>query len=316
MIHEIQAEDDAIGMRLDTFLESKIAQCSRSLVAKQIKAGRCEIHPGKPKASWKLRGNEHIKIEVPDIESLDIVAEDIALDILFEDEDLLIINKAAGMVVHPAVGHVRGTMMNAALFYAEKNAHEKWVPLLVHRLDAETSGLVMVAKNAHTHVAMQDLFKQRIIKKTYIALCHGSPRADYFENHSAIGRHPKDFRKRFAYPVDSQRAKSARTHFHVRQRCEDYVVIEVHPHTGRTHQIRVHAQECGHPILADKVYGRSNRWPLHGGGDQVLQRHGLHAWRLCFPYKGVENLTVFAPVPADMHYYLHSDIIPLDAEHG
>ena len=315
MIHELQASAVHIGLRLDVWLEQSLEGCSRSLVTKQIKAGRCQIEPGKAKASWKLRGNEKVTIEVPEMEKLDIVAESIDLDVLYEDDVLVVVNKAPGMVVHPAVGHTRGTLLNALMGYAA----DAWQPLLVHRLDADTSGLILVAKNQQTHAYFQEQFKERKVYKKYLALCHGQAKADYFEHHGWIGRHPKDFRKRFVYPEGYEHAKQARSDFWVRERHPDYCVLEVRIHTGRTHQIRVHLQDKGHPLLADATYGRSNCWPLNSTDDQsagVLRRHGLHAWQLRIQHPSGELLELSCPIPADLAHWLQTDLKPLDGLHG
>ena len=313
MIHELLASESETGMRLDVWLEQCLEGCSRSLVAKQIKAGRCTIVPGKAKPAWRLRGNEQVTIEVPEIESLDVIAENIPIDILYEDDDLLLVNKKAGMVVHPAIGHPRGTLLNAVLHYAQ----DQWQPLLVHRLDADTSGMIIVAKHKTAHEMLQNQFKERIVVKKYLALAHGAPKADYFESFAWIGRHPKDFRKRFAFPADHAKAKSAQSDFRVRERHQDYVALEVRIYTGRTHQIRVHLQDLGYPLLADGVYGRHEQWPINGGAEDVLQRQALHAWSLRFkqPSSG-EDLHFICPIPKDLQTWLQNEIQPLDAEHG
>ena len=314
MIHELQAQLADKDTRLDVWLEQQLAGCSRSLVAKQIKAGRCQINPGKAKPAWRLRGDETIIIEVPEIEALDIVAEEISLDILFEDDDFLLINKAAGMVVHPAIGHPRGTLLNALLFYAA----EQWQPLLVHRLDADTSGLLLVAKHKQAHEALQQQFKDRSVIKKYLALAHGLPKADFFESRAWIGRHPKEFRKRYAFKEEHPKAKHAHSDFRVRERHQDYVVLEVRIYTGRTHQIRVHLQDLGHPILADAVYGRQGHWPLNDDTSaHVLRRQALHAWFLRFQHPlSDETMQFVCPIPADLRVWLKNDLETLDAAHG
>lgn len=313
MIHELKVDDAAKDLRLDVWLEQQLPGCSRSLVAKQIKSGHCTMSSGKLKPSWRLRGDEQITIEVPEMELPDISPEDIPIDILYEDNDLLVVNKTAGMVVHPAIGHPRGTLLNALLFYAK----EEWQPRLIHRLDADTSGIILIAKNAGMHEAMQDLFKQRSINKRYLAICHGSPKADYLECYAWIGRHPKDFRKRFAYPAEHPRAKEAHSDFRVRERHQDYVVIEAKIYTGRTHQIRVHLKELGHPILADGVYGRQAYWPLQEDAQPRIERQALHAWFISFDDPRDQKRRQFkAKIPSDLQVWLQNEIEPLDPEHA
>lgn len=305
MIHELRADAAARDLRLDVWLEQQLEGCSRSLVARQIKAGRCTMSAGKVKASWRLRGDEQITIEVPDIEDSAVLPEDMALDILHEDEDLLVLNKSPGTVVHPAVGHQHGTLLNGLLGYAAG----AWPPLLVHRLDADTSGLLLVAKKQSAQAMLQQAFKERQIRKIYLACCHGSPRADYFEAHGWIGRHPKDFRKRAVFPAEHPKAKVARSDFRVRQRHEHHCVLEVRIHSGRTHQIRVHLQDTGHPVLADGVYGRSD----HFGN---VRRQALHAWQLRFPHPSGTDMQLTCPIPDDLAGLLHLPLEPLDAAHG
>lgn len=313
MIHELHSKLEDKDTRLDVWLEQKLDGCSRSLVAKQIKAGRCRIEPGKAKPAWRLRGNETVVIEVPEIEPIDILAEDISLEIIYEDADLLVINKPAGMVVHPAIGHPRGTLLNALLHYAQ----EVWQPCLVHRLDADTSGLIVVAKHKQAHEALQQQFKDRTVIKKYLALAHGLPKADFFESRAWIGRHPKDFRKRYAYDAEHPKAKHAHSDFRVRERHQDYATLEVRIYTGRTHQIRVHLQHLGHPILADGVYGRQAYWPLNQDSEHTLHRQALHAWSLRLQHPQTnKDLQFTCPIPSDLRVWLKSDLETLDAAHG
>ena len=265
------------------------------------KNGLCTIEgikAHKVKPSLKLKGGESIAIEVEELPDLEAVPEDIPLEILHEDDDLVVVNKAAGMVVHPAIGHPRGTLINALLGRYHLHGGEPSRPGLIHRLDADTTGIIAVARNQAALAFYQDRFRERSVKKTYLALIHGSPMSDFLEHAGHLGRHPKDFRKRAVLAEDHSGAKSAYTHFVVRGRYEGYSIIEAHPKTGRTHQIRVHAADLGHPILADAVYGRSDRFPVNG--TPRIRRQALHAWKLALPQPDGSTLTLSAPIPQDI----------------
>ncbi len=309
MIHELQADESVIDMRLDVWLERELEGCSRSLVARLIKSGNCNMAPGKLKPGWRLRGDEHVRIEVPEAESLDIVAEEGPLEVLYEDDDLLVLNKPPQQVVHPAIGHVRGTLMNAVAWRAEQAG---WQAGLIHRLDEDTSGIICVAKSAAVLAACQESFRERRVKKRYVALVHGRPKADVFDNNKAIGRHPKDFRKR-ALVEDG---KASYTSFVVRERHEDYAVLEARPTTGRTHQIRVHVLDCGHPVLADRTYSRSDVFPVsENSSGPHLTRQGLHAWYLKIPHPQGGVLEIIAPPPVDMATFIETDDLrPLELD--
>lgn len=313
MLHELIVDPTERGERLDVVLERRLDGCSRSLVARCIKEGRCRIDPGKTKPGYRLRGGEHIVIEVPEIEPLEAVPEDLPLSILWEDEHYLAIDKTPGMVVHPAIGHPRGTLVNALLGYLGHQGGGLR-PGLIHRLDADTSGVILVAKDPTALAAAQDAFRRRQVKKCYCALLAGRPRADTWGVDAWLGRHPKDFRRRAVLPADSRNAKTASTRFVVRQQADGYAVAEARPHTGRTHQIRVHAAHGGHPILADAVYGRSRQWPLSPRPEQpVLQRQALHAWRLRLQHPLDDSeLDLQAPIPADLQAWVEPGLTPLD----
>lgn len=302
MLHELSVPMDAAGVRLDVWLEQQLDGCSRSLVARCIAAGRCAVAPGKAKAGFRLRGGEAVAIEVPEVEPLDLVAEDIPLLVLYEDAELVVLNKVPGMVVHPAVGHRRGTLVNALLgrYGRELSGGEPWRPGLIHRLDADTSGVIAVARTASALAYYQQAFQERRVRKRYLALLAGAPRTDHLCCDGALGRHPKDFRKRAVLAAGHAGAKPASTTFVLRHRADGYVVAEARPYTGRTHQIRVHAAYLGHPILADAVYGRSSRWPLNPGGGPAITRQALHAWELVLPRPQGGELRLQAPIPTDL----------------
>ena len=193
VLHDLTVPSEAAGTRLDVFLEGALAGCSRSLVARCIKEGRCAITPGKAKPGYAVRGGECIAIEVPEVEPMEARPEDIPLTVLHEDDHLIAIDKPAGMVVHPAVGHLRGTLVNALLGrWQGLPAATAWRPGVIHRLDADTSGVILVAKTVAALDACQDAFRRREVRKRYLALVHGRPRADVFEHRGAIGHHPRD----------------------------------------------------------------------------------------------------------------------------
>ncbi len=271
--------------------------------------------PLKAKAGYFLDGGENVALEVPEVEPMEAVPEDLPLSILHEDERLIVLNKAPGMVVHPAIGHHRGTMVNALLYrYGTTLASgEGWRPGIIHRLDAETSGVIAVARDDAALRYVQEAFKARTVRKRYLALVAGTPKADFLENTKWIGRHPKDFRKRAIRVEGEGDAKEAQTTFLVHARCNGYSVVEARPRTGRTHQIRVHLADLGHPILADATYGRARTWPLNPPVDAsapCLRRHALHAWTLELPHPDGHLLTITAPLPADLQPWLPAGITP------
>jgi 23S rRNA pseudouridine1911/1915/1917 synthase len=314
MLHEVTVPSEAAGSRLDTYLETQLESCTRSLIARLIKQGLCTVSPGSAKPGYFLRGGEHIALEVPDIEPMEAVPEDIPLSILHEDEHLIAIDKPAGMVVHPAIGHLRGTLVNALLgrYGHRPSGGEAWRPGVVHRLDAQTSGVIVVARTPQALVSLQEAFKARTVLKRYLALAAGKPRADFLECDRWLGRHPTDIRKRAAVAPDAKDAKEAYTSFVVLERHDGYAALEARPRTGRTHQIRVHLAALGHPVLADGIYGRAAQWPLNAKADTTpaLRRHGLHAWTLELPHPAGGLLSLSAPIPADLQPWIGTAIAP------
>src|ERR1043165_260220 len=303
MLHQLTVPREAAGQRLDVWLESVLDGCTRSLISRLIKDGRCVVEPGAAKAGYFLKGGERVALEVPELEPMDAVPEDIPLTILHEDRHLIAIDKAAGMVVHPAIGHARGTLVNAilgrygSLLPTPDGAGEVWRPGIVHRLDQYTSGVMLIARTTTALTFLQDAFKARTVNKRYLALVAGSPRADFMEHAGWLGRHPRDFRKRAVLPAGSEGAKEAYTSVVVLDRRNGYSVVEARPKTGRTHQVRVHLAALGHAVLADATYGRAATWPLQPvDGQPALRRQALHAWTLDVPHPDGGALNVHAPV--------------------
>jgi 23S rRNA pseudouridine1911/1915/1917 synthase len=309
----LRVPDDASGQRLDVYLESALEGCTRSMISRLIKDGHCAVAPGAAKAGYFLKGGETVTLEVPDLEPMEAKPEDIPLTILHEDEHLVVVDKPAGMVVHPAIGHLRGTLVNALLGRYGTHLHgEAWRPGIVHRLDADTSGVICVARTMAALTFVQDAFKARSVGKRYLALAAGKPRADFMENAKWIGRHGRDFRKRAAFPAEHAGAKEAYTSFIVLHRGDGYVALEARPRTGRTHQIRVHLADLGHPVLADATYGRAAQWPLNARADDAgaLRRHALHAWTLDIPHPAGGRLTIQAQIPADLARWIPAGLKP------
>ncbi|MCK6489731.1 MAG: RluA family pseudouridine synthase [Planctomycetes bacterium] len=313
MLHTLTVPPEAKGKRLDVWLSEALEGCTRSLVDRLIKDGCCTIDPGRVKSGWFLDGGEVVTLEVPEAEPMEACPEDIPLTILHEDEHLIAVDKAAGMVVHPAIGHLRGTLVNALLgrYGTHLPGGEGWRPGIVHRLDADTSGVMVVARTAAALVFLQAAFKERRVKKRYLALAAGHPRADFFLCDGWIGRHPRDFRKRAVRNEGEGDAREAHTSCVVLRRNTGFSVVEARPRTGRTHQIRVHLAHAGHPILADALYGRSGQWPLNAKeGDRALRRHGLHAWTLEIPHPAGGVLKLSAPPAADLLPWLGGPVEP------
>lgn len=307
MLHELTVPADAVGKRLDVWLESVLDGCTRSLISRLIKDGRCIVQPGSAKAGYFLAGGERVSLEVPEIEPMEAVAEDIPITVLHEDEHLIVVDKPPGMVVHPAIGHARGTLVNALLgrygstLPTPDGGTMVWRPGVVHRLDQYTSGVMLIARTIEALTFMQDAFKARTVHKRYLALVAGRPRADFLEHSGWLGRNPKDFRKRAVFPAEADGAKEAYTSFVVHDRRDGYSVVEARPRTGRTHQIRVHLAALGHAVLADATYGRSGQWPLNAKeGERAIRRQALHAWTLDIPHPAGGRRQFMAPIPADL----------------
>lgn len=283
--------------RLDQALATALPELSRVQIQRLIKAGQISVAgSNKVKASQKLAGGERVTILLPAVQASDLVAEAIPLDILFEDEDLLVVNKPAGMVVHPAAGHESGTLVNAVLAHCPdlKGVGGERRPGIVHRLDKETSGLIIVAKHDQALRFLQDQFRERTIRKTYLALVEGQPEPAEARIDAPIGRDPKARKRMAVIRGGSATAREAQTTYKVERYYEEHALVRCYPHTGRTHQIRVHMAWIGHPLVGDKVYGR--RRPT-----LPLKRHFLHAAALQFmlPVNG-NTVQLAAPLPPEL----------------
>ena len=288
----------AVDERLDKYLGSVLPDQSRSWLQKLIKKGAVRVNGKAVKASCRLEAEDQIEIDLQEPEELPIPAEDIPLDILYEDADLLIVNKPKGMVVHPAAGHRTGTLVNAVLYHCRgqlSGINGVLRPGIVHRIDRDTTGALVVCKNDRAHVHVAEQLKEHTITRRYVAVVAGVLREDEGTVDAPIGRHPAD-RKRMAAGVKN--GKRAVTHYRVLRRMKGHTLIECRLETGRTHQIRVHMASIHHPILGDTVYGASKD-PYH------LEGQALHArvLGLVHPVTGA-YIEVEAPVPEYMQALL------------
>jgi len=282
-------------IRLDKLLAQELEGFSRSYIQKIISAGgvSSDGHPLYKKAE-KISPGTEIEVVIPPAEESELVPEEIPLDILFEDSDCVVVNKAAGMVVHPSLGHNTGTLVQAVLAYAPEIEGVGGVkrPGLVHRLDQDTSGVIILAKNDRAHQHFQDQFKDRQVGKVYLALVDGRPPSPTGRVEVAIGRDPK-FRQRMA-AVQNREGKKATSEFFTLEEFSKHTLLKVSILTGRTHQIRVHLDFLGCPVVGDKNYGRKKP-------SLDISRQFLHAYQLKISLPGEEEQRTFeAPLPDDL----------------
>lgn len=289
-------EDDE---RLDKWISSALPDLSRSYVQKCIKDNDLLVN-GKPqKASYRLRVDDEIVFHIPEAVEPDIAAENIPLDILYEDADVLVVNKPKGMVVHPAPGHYGGTLVNAVMYHCKgklSGIGGVLRPGIVHRIDRDTTGSLIICKNDHAHNAIAEQLKEHSITRRYRAIVCGVIDSDQGTVDAPIGRDPKE-RKRMA--VNEINGKPAVTHYTVLQRFKEHTYIECRLETGRTHQIRVHMSSIGYPLLGDEVYG-SRKSP------HCTKGQTLHAMVIGFIHPSTGEYTeVTAPLPEYFEHLLH-----------
>lgn len=288
---------DASGERIDKFVtDSLTGDTSRSQIQLWIKDGHVTVNGQTVKPNFKLSANDHVELRTPEPTELQIAPEPIPLDVVYEDQDVIVVNKPRGMVVHPAPGHYTGTLVNALLHHCRDLSGINGVlrPGIVHRIDKDTSGLLMAAKNDMAHAALAKQLKDHSVTRKYIAVVHGNVSHDQGTIDAPIGRDAAD-RKMFT--VTDKNSKHAITHFIVLDRLANYTVLQLKLETGRTHQIRVHMKYIGHPLVGDPMYGRSKGNPIDG--------QALHAGVLGFvhPRTG-EYLEFEADMPDDMKHLL------------
>ncbi len=279
------------GERIDRFLSGNLEALSRSYIQKLLKESRILVNNNTVKANYKILEGDQIDIQIPEPEILDIRPENIPLDILYEDDDILIVNKPKGMVVHPSPGHYNHTLVNAVLYHCGdrlSGINGVLRPGIVHRIDMDTTGSLLICKNDHAHQILAEQLKDHSITRKYQAVVYGNLKADSGTVDAPIGRHPID---RKMMSTKSPHGKRAVTHFTVLERFGNYTYIECTLETGRTHQIRVHMASVGHPILGDTVYGPA-RCPFR------LQGQTLHAKTLGFVHPSTGEYMEFdAPLP-------------------
>ena len=280
-------------LRIDRFLGNRLEQVSRSYLQKLVKDGAVLVNGKTVKSSYKVENGDRIRLEIPDAVEPEIEAEPMALDILFEDSDIILINKPKGMVVHPAAGHYSGTLVNGLMAHCKNELsgiNGVLRPGIVHRIDMDTTGVLIVCKNDKAHNAIAEQLKVHSITRKYYAIVHGVLKADTGTVNAPIGRHPVDRKK---MSINEKNGKEAVTHYRVLQRFRRFTFVECQLETGRTHQIRVHMASIGHPLLGDQVYGPA-KVPFSG-----LQGQTLHAGVLgiIHPSTG-EYMEFTAPLPA------------------
>ena len=291
MKQEYIVPEKSSGLRIDKFLTEICPDYTRSFLQKLLKSELVEVN-GKPvKSSYKTAAGDTVTFEVPEAVEAEITAQEMPLDILYEDEDVILINKPKRMVVHPAAGHYEGTLVNGLMHHCREQLsgiNGVMRPGIVHRIDMDTTGVLIVCKNDLAHNSIAEQLKVHSITRKYYAVVFGSLKDDEGTIHAPIGRHPNDRKK---MSINSKNGKDAVTHYKVLERFHGYTLVECRLETGRTHQIRVHMASIGHPLLGDQVYGPAKQ-PFR------LQGQTLHAGVLGFlhPRTG-EYMEFSAPLP-------------------
>ena len=288
---EFVVTDEYEGLRIDKLISELMDSLSRSYIKKLIDDDKVKCNEKSVKASYNVSEGDRIELEIPPLEVPEIVPQDIPLDILYEDNDVLIVNKPKDMVVHPAAGHYEGTIVNAVMYHCKDNLsgiNGVMRPGIVHRIDKDTTGSVIICKNDNAHIKIAEQLKEHSINRVYHAICHGVIKEDEGDIDAPIGRSQTD-RKKMAIV---EGGKEAITHYRVLERLNGYTFCEFKLETGRTHQIRVHMASLHHPLLGDEVYG-PKKCPIKG-----LEGQTLHAWKIGFvhPTSG-EYMEFEAPIP-------------------
>ncbi len=294
------------GRRLDKYLHSRFPRLSRTTIQRLIKQGAITVNGEATKASYELSGGDIVDLVLPPPEPREVVPEDIPLDIVYEDEHMLALNKATGIICHPARGDQTGTIVNGLAFYANQLSHgeDPFRPGIVHRLDKNTTGIMLVAKTDEAHWRLSLQFERRTTQKTYLAIVQGDPHLDGDTIDAPIGVHPV-VREKFAVMVRENKidiAKSAVTFYEVLERYGDFALVKLMPKTGRTHQLRVHMSYIKHPIVGDTMYGGRviSAWDLTGEGsiEPLFPHQALHAWKISFRHPIFEKpMELEAPIP-------------------
>ncbi|GHN35645.1 RluA family pseudouridine synthase [Lactobacillus delbrueckii] len=294
--YELTAEES--GQRLDKYLAGEMTDLSRSRIKELVQAGEVLLNGKKSKVSYKVQKGDLIQVTVLPLEPLKLEAENIPLDIVYEDEDVIVVNKPQGMVVHPAAGHPSHTLVNALLYHTRDLADspEGFRPGIVHRIDKDTSGLLMVAKNAAARESLEKQLAAKSNKRQYLAIVHGNFAEEEGTIDAPIGRNPKD-RKQMAVV---EKGKSAVTHFKVLEQYQGYSLVECQLETGRTHQIRVHMAYIGHPLAGDPLYGPRKTLPGHG--------QFLHAKTLGFEQPSTGEWLEFSVQPPEIFQQTVADL--------
>ncbi len=290
-IIELNIEEQGVGERIDKYLSDMLSSYSRSRIQKLISDGLVLVNNKNIKSNYRLNNGDFLKISIPFPEEYEILPENIPLDIVYEDEDVILINKPKGMVVHPAAGHYEGTLVNALMYHCKDNLsgiNGVLRPGIVHRIDMDTTGIIIACKNDNAHISLSEQLKEHSITRYYYAICHNSFSENSGTVDAPIGRHPID-RKKMA--INHKNGKEAITHYEVLHNFGKFAYIKCRLETGRTHQIRVHMAGIGHPLLGDNVYC-SAKTPFK------LQGQTLHAGVLGFVHpKTGEYMEFEAPLP-------------------
>jgi len=300
--HNIVVTENDAQIRLDKFISRLMVEYSRSYILRLIKSDCIHVNQQLKKPGYLVRTGDQISITIPECEPQTALPEPIPLEILYEDQDLLVVNKQAGLVVHPAPGHANGTLVNALLYYNSMQFSNVDRFGIVHRLDQDTTGCLLVAKNRSSQTILNSAFKERAIEKKYCALVHGQMEKNRGIIDYPIGRHPTNRKK---MSIHARQHRSAETHWKVSCQFEHFSLLDILLKTGRTHQIRVHLSAMNHPIVGDPLYGKNRS--LHNQNSIVqaqlkqINRQMLHAKQLGFMHPTTNQFVqVVAPMPDDM----------------
>ncbi len=299
----IHVDEQESGSRLDVVISYHISDCSRSLSASLIRKGKILVQGAVKKPGYHVKTGDEISGTIPPPEPVLSEPEPIEIDIIYEDKHLIVINKQPGLVVHPAPGHYTGTLVNALLYHCKELdcSGDKLRPGIVHRLDKDTSGTMVIAKNEAVHNSLAAQFKDRKIKKEYLALVWGEMKSESGTISLSVGRHPVERKK---MSTISRKGRSAETLWRVKERFENITLLEICLKTGRTHQIRVHFAAINHPVLGDSVYCSRRTVKISDAVSDIIKavpRQMLHAWRLELIHPATEKIMSFvSPVPEDM----------------